>query len=192
MGRDKLPLSVGGVPILRRACDALDEGCSEVITVVSGPGDPPGLPAGARTVRDLRPGDGGSGAGPLAGLEAGLYYAGCPETFVAAGDMPFLSTELVLEMLRRLHAGGTYAVVPRVGGRLEPLCAAYSREALGYVSAALDEGVRAVRDLVESLPEVEEITLEELSVFGEPGLLLMNVNSPEDLARAREAAGEGG
>lgn len=189
MGRDKLPLTVDGVPILRRVHDALDVGCDETIAVVSGPPEPDGLPEGARTVRDRR--TGGSGAGPLAGLEAGLFHARYPRAFVAAGDMPFLSPELVSELLRRLHAGGAYAVVPRVGGRWEPLCAAYAREALGYVSRTLDEGVRAVRGLVERLPEVEEVTVEELRRFGEPGLLLMNVNSPEDLARAREAA-EGG
>lgn len=188
MGRDKLPLTVGGIPILRRAHDALNESCDEVITVASGPGEPAGLPAGSRMVRDRRAG-GLSGAGPLAGMEAGLFHARYPRAFAAAGDMPFLSPDLASEMLRRLRLGGAHAVVPRVGGRWEPLCAAYTRGALGYVSRALDEGVRAVRDLVESLPEVEEFTEEDLRRFGEPGLLLMNVNSPEDLARARDAAG---
>lgn len=187
MGRDKLPLTVDGVPILRRAHDSLREGCDEVITVLSGPGEPPEMPSGSRPVRDLRPG----GAGPLAGIEAGLYHARHPRAFVAAGDMPFLSGGLVAGMLRLLRASEAYAVVPRVGGRLEPLCAAYSRGTLGYVSRALDEGVRAVRDLFEALPRVEEIAEDELRQFGEPRLLLMNVNSPEDLARARERVRDG-
>lgn len=189
MGRDKLSLTVGGAPMLRRVCDALAESCDEVIAVVAGATEPAGLPAGVRPVRDLRTGPEGSGAGPLAGLEAGLFHARYPEVFVAAGDMPFLSPGLVSEALRRLRSSGACAAVPRVGGRWEPLCAAYSREALDHASRALDEGVRAVRDLVEALPEVAELTAEDLRRFGEPELLLMNVNSPEDLARAREAAG---
>jgi molybdenum cofactor guanylyltransferase len=189
MGRDKLPLTVGGVPILRRACDALRASCDEVIAVVAGSTEPGGLPEGSRAVRDLRIEPGGAGAGPLAGLESGLYHAQYPEAFAVAGDMPFLSPALVSEALRRLRLSGAYAVVPRVGGRWEPLCAAYSREALSYVSRALDDGVRVVRDLVESLPVVEEITLEDLRRFGKPELLLMNVNSPEELAFARKWAG---
>lgn len=189
MGRDKLPLTVDGIPILRRVYDALDETCDEVIAAVSGDGEPGGLPEGTRMVGDLRSGEWGSGAGPLAGLEAALHHARYPRAFAAAGDMPFVSPDLVSEMLSRLRLGGAYAVVPRVEGRWEPLCAAYSRETLGYVSRALDQGIRAMRELVEMLPEVEEVTGEELRRFGEPGLLLMNVNSPEDLDYAREVAG---
>ena len=191
MGRDKLPLTVGGVPILRRVHEALAEACDEVVAVVSGEGSPESLPEGVRVARDLRTGDGGSGAGPLAGLEAAMHHARYPQVFVAAGDMPFVSPELVSEMLRRLYLGDAYAVVPRINRRWEPLCAAYAHKTLREVGTALDEGVRAMRDLVERLPEVEEVTEEELRRFGEPGLLLMNVNSPEDLELARKAAGDG-
>lgn len=187
MGHDKLPLLVGGVPILRRVCKTLMESCDEVIAVGAGREESAGLPTSCRVVSDLRP----HGAGPLAGLEAGLFHARYPLAFVAAGDMPFLSPGLVSEALARLRAGGAYAVAPRPGGRWEPLCAAYSRSALDHVSRALDGGARAVRELLEKLPEVEEITERELRRFGEPELLLMNVNSPEDLARAREAVSGG-
>jgi len=190
MGRDKLALTVGGTPIIRRVYETLKDSCDEVIAVVSGEEATGALPEGVRRVRDLRPGGGGSGAGPLAGLETGLSEARYPLAFVVAGDMPFLTPQLVAGMLRRLRAGEAYAVVPRPGGRLQPLCAAYRRESLGYVCGALDEGVRAARDLVGRLPEVEELTDGELSPFGRPELLLMNVNSEEDLLRARRLAGE--
>jgi molybdopterin-guanine dinucleotide biosynthesis protein A len=186
MGRDKLSLQVGGVPIIRRVCAALGAVCEEVI-VVAGSEEVSGLPDGTKMTRDLRPGSGGSGAGPLAGLEAGLSRARYPAAFVAAGDMPFVSPELASHALRRLRSGGVSAVVPRFEGRWEPLCAAYKGETLGAVSEALDEGVEAMRLFIERLPEVEEIYEEEFRRFGEPELLLMNVNSPEDLARARAA-----
>jgi molybdopterin-guanine dinucleotide biosynthesis protein A len=186
MGRDKLPMTVGGVSIIRRVYDVLREACDEVIVV--GAEEAYGLPEGTRGVRDLRSHDGFSGAGPLAGLESGLHHARYEATLVAAGDMPFLSLDLTCELLRRLCEGNAYAVAPRVGGLMEPLCAAYSRHALGAVGGALDEGVRAMRDLLGLLPEVEEVSEEEVREFGDPGLLLMNVNSPEHLARARGVA----
>ncbi|WP_047865584.1 molybdenum cofactor guanylyltransferase [Rubrobacter aplysinae] len=193
MGRDKLALTVDGVPILRRVYDALDEVCEEVVVVTVGDEEPVGLPDGARLARDMRPGGpggGAAGAGPLAGLEAGLRQARYPAAFVAAGDMPYLSPGLVRETLRRLRAGGAHAVLPRYRGRREPLCAAYDAGALVAVGEALDAGVSAMRELIERLPEVEEIAEDELRRFGEPELLLMNVNSPEDLARARAVTGE--
>lgn len=185
MGRDKLPLTVGGRPIIRRAYDALSACCEEVIPVIHGPQAPPGLPEDASVVRDLRSGC-DEGLGPLAGLEAGLHHARYHRVFVAAGDMPFLPEELVRHMLGRL-GDGALAVVPRRGHRWEPLCAAYAREALVYAGRALDEGVRSLHGFLSTLPRVEEVGEDELRRFGEPELLLMNVNSPEDLARAREA-----
>ena len=178
MGWDKLPLVVGGKPLLDRVYLALASRCEEVLVV----GEGAYAPAGARRVPDLRPGR----QGPLAGIEAALQ-GGCRRAvFVAAGDMPFLTGDLVGHLLGLL-SGGVAAVVPDSGGRLHPLCAAYDREARRAVSAALDRGVRAVRDLLEGLPGVRYVREEELRRFGDPDLLLMNVNSPEDLQRARKA-----
>lgn len=188
MGSDKLSMTVGGVQIIRRVYDVLCKACDEVVVVVAEGAY--GLPEGTRVVRDLRAHDGSVGAGPLAGLESGLHHARYEATIVAAGDMPFVSSDLARELLRRLCEGNAYAVVPRVGGRLEPLCAAYSRRTLGAVSGALDDEARAMRDLLGSLPEVEEVSEEEVREFGDPGLLLMNVNSPEHLAHARGVAGD--
>jgi hypothetical protein len=50
-----------------------------------------------------------------------------------------------------------------------------------------------VRELLEDLPGVRYVRQEELQRFGNPVLLLTNVNSPEDLDRARKTldGGEG-
>lgn len=182
MGRNKLPLMVGGKPLLDRVCIALASRCDEIL-VVGGY-----APAGARHVPDLRPGR----QGPLAGIEAGLLAARHRAVFVAAGDMPFLTGDLAGYLLDLL-SGDVPAVVPDCGGRLHPLCAAYGRELRSAVSAALDRGTRSVRELLEALPGVRYVRQEELRQFGNPDLLLTNVNSPEDLDRARKAldGGEG-
>ncbi len=182
MGRDKLQLMVGGKPLLTRVCLALASRCDEIL-VVGGC-----APAESRHVPDLRPGR----QGPLAGIEAGLLAARHRAFFVAAGDMPFLTGDLVGYLLGLL-SGDVQAVVPDLGGRVHPLCAAYGREVRSAVSAALDRGTRSVRELLEALPSVRYVRQEELWRFGNPDLLLTNVNSPEDLDRAREAldGGEG-
>lgn len=179
MGRDKLTLQVGDQTILARARETVAAACGETILVGEG-----GDGGGARRVPDLRP----EKAGPLAGIEAGLAAARYPLVFVAAGDMPFLSVALIEHLLARLKPP-TLAAVPFHGGRPHPLCAAYHRDLLPEVSAALDHRVRAVREFLAGLESVEYV--EELGGFGDPDLMLMNVNAPEDLERARAlVAGE--
>ena len=182
MGRDKLRLIVDGKPLLTRVCLALASCCDERL-VVGGY-----APAGARHVPDLRPGR----QGPLAGIEAGLLAAQHRAVFVAAGDMPFLTGALAGYLLGLL-SGDVPAVVPHYGGRLHPLCAAYEREVRSTASAALDRGTRSVRELLDTLRSVRYVREEELRQFGNPELLLANVNSPEDLDRALKAlnGGEG-
>ena len=176
MGRDKLPLEVGGVPLIRRVYDVLLSRCDEIIIV--GPEDVPGI-EGVRLAPDLRP-----GRGPLAGMEAGLKAASHRLVFVAAGDLPFLPQALVAYLLKRVSAGAS-AAVPTLGRRPHPLCAAYDLGVLPAVTSALDAGIGAVRELLRTLDGVEFVD-EELRRFGDPGTFLMNVNTPEDLDRARD------
>jgi molybdenum cofactor guanylyltransferase len=180
MGRDKLPLKIGGVSLLEHVVNVLASRCAEVIVV--GGGDVPRDVTGQR-VPDLRPGR----EGPLAGMEAGLSAARHPIVFVAAGDMPFVPGAMVDFLLGRLAQRGLSAVLPRHGGRPQPLCAAYDRAILPRLASALDAGMRSVRDLLGDLEEIEYIETGELRRFGDPDLFLMNVNSPADLRRAREA-----
>jgi molybdenum cofactor guanylyltransferase len=178
MGRDKLPLMVGGKPLLDRVHLTLASRCDEILVV----GEGGYSPAGARYISDLRPGR----QGPLAGIEAGLLAARHRAVFVAAGDMPFLTADLAGYLLGLL-SDDVPAVVPYTGSRVHPLCAAYGREVRPAVSAALDRRIRPVRELLEDLPGVRFVREEELRWFGNPDLLLTNVNSPEDLERARKA-----
>ena len=182
MGENKLLIRVGGIPLWQRVYEALSPSCREVLAV--GVADEladlkaPTL----HCVEDRRAGR----EGPLAGIEAALAAARYPLVYVAAGDLPFLPPDLVSFFLRRLAQGDFPAVVPRHRDKVQPLCAAYRRDLLPEVSRALDEGTRAARALLAGLDRVAYVE-KELSSFGEPELFLMNVNSPEDLKRARTA-----
>lgn len=174
MGRDKLPLRIGDATLLDRVHQVLASCCRELFVV----GAREHILAGVCHVSDLRPDE-----GPLAGIEAGLLAARYRPVFVAAGDLPFLTSDFV-EYILGLLSDHRSAVVPHFGGS-HPLCAAYGREVQPVVSAALDRGARSVRGLLETLPRVRYVGEGELWRFGDPNLLLMNVNSPEDLRRAR-------
>jgi molybdopterin-guanine dinucleotide biosynthesis protein A len=179
MGREKLSIEVGGLPMIERVKNALTGSCREVLVV----GDGGIRLGGIRHVANERPGK----QGPLAGFEAGLAAANYHQVFVAAGDMPFLTQGMVGYLLERLERGGAPAVIPRYGDRIHPLCGAYARTLLPRVGTALDGGARAVHGFLGRIDGVEYVG-EELRRFGNPDLLLMNVNSPRDLECARRKA----
>ncbi len=179
MGTDKLSLEVDGLPLLLRVHDALAPRCREILLVGGEDARLEDVPL----VSGERPG----GQGPLAGMEAGLAAASNPLVFVAAGDLPFLPQTLVAYLLGRMHRGDARAVVPRYLGRTHPLCAAYDRELLAAVGSTLDSGIRSVRVFLDGLDGVTYVG-EELRRFGDPDVFLMNVNTPDDLERARGEA----
>jgi molybdopterin-guanine dinucleotide biosynthesis protein A len=110
---------------------------------------------------------------PIAGITHALERAGEP-ILVCAADMPFVSPD-VLSLLADELRPGLKAAAAFCEGRLEPLLAAYAREALEVLAEApADEPLRRT---VESLmPVLVDVSPE----------VVFNVNTPEDLARAEE------
>jgi len=125
-------------------------------------------------------------AGPLAGIEAALGAAGDDAAGVVcvAGDLPFLDGE-ILRLLRD-HAPAADAVVPRIGGRPEPLLARYATRVRPQVAAQLAAGDGAAHRLLEKLAVtwLEESALRAIAVDGQLRFLT-NINTPADLDQAR-------
>lgn len=115
-GIAKHELVIDGEPILVRQARVLAPRVHEIL--VSAPTDV----AGYRTVRDALP-----GVGPLAGVAAGLAAMTTPWLVVAACDMPYITAELIEEMLA-LRGDAVDAVGVRKGELPEPLlCVLHAR-----------------------------------------------------------------
>jgi molybdenum cofactor guanylyltransferase len=115
---------------------------------------------------------------PLCGIVAALREAGGRAVIVVGCDLPFVTAEL----LGWLAGLPEPLAVPELEGRLHPLLARYGPGLLAQLERAL-EGGRPLQEAVRELgPRL--IDEEELGRFGEPGRLLFNLNTPEDLARA--------
>ncbi len=124
------------------------------------------LPAGLRRhlVADLH-----LGAGPMAGIEAGLAAARGEHVFALACDMPAATSELAGRLLALLP--GHEAVVPVAAGRRQPTCAAYARSAAGPIAAQLAAGARRADDVLAGLDVLHP---------EEPPELFANLNTPAD------------
>jgi molybdopterin-guanine dinucleotide biosynthesis protein A len=168
MGRPKALLPVGEATLLEIVMSRLAPAFAEVLVSAN---DPALVPLAVREryrlVADLH-----RGAGPLAGIEAGLAAAAHDTVFVSACDMPYVTAAAARSIVEA--AAGHDAAVPRVGGRAEPAFAAYRQGAAAAIADGLARGELAVSGV-----------LDELDVAWMDGLdpaLFRNLNTPEDYA----------
>jgi molybdenum cofactor guanylyltransferase len=177
---------VAGKRIIDRVADALREVTDDLLLVANDPSANQWLP-GVDVQADLVP-----NAGGLGGIHAALHRAQAP-VLIVAWDMPFVPAGL-LAMLRELGDAADVAV-PESGSRrgVEPLCAFYAPSCLPEIQRSLDAGDLRVVGF-HSAVRVARLPAEQVSAFGDPELLFMNVNTPDDLAfaEAHAATAHGG
>ena len=167
MGHPKAWLRVGGTNLLRHVVERLAPTFSEVMVSFAEP-EQLDEPLPYRIVFDRKP-----SAGPLAGLEAGLAAARHDVVFVVACDMPFVTRDVAQVAVSA--ARGVDAAIPRIDGRPEPVCGAYSRSALAAITGALDAGRLRAADITR---ELDVTWLEGLDAD-----LFRSLNTPADLER---------
>jgi molybdopterin-guanine dinucleotide biosynthesis protein A len=178
LGRiDKSALVVGAASILDRQLSVLSGLTQNILIVTSDRGRMHGIPAGGRIVVDRIP-----GAGALGGLYTALEEAATDQVFVVGCDMPFLTPSFVRYVVERGRE--TDVAVPRDARGRHPLCASYARRAASHLRTRIEAGALGVGDALEGL-DVREIGPNELAPFDQDGRLLLNVNTPDDYARAR-------
>jgi molybdenum cofactor guanylyltransferase len=177
MGADKAQLRLGGVTLVERAATALRAVAGRV-HVVSSKADAAvfGLPV----VPDLF-----RGLGALGGLHAALAHASAEWAAVLSCDLPFV-TGALLERLASLRGPEFEAVAPlQPDGRPQPLCALYAparcRRAL---EAQLRAGELRPRVLLARM-NTRWAAWDELKDLAGAERFFLNLNTPEDFARAR-------
>jgi FdhD protein len=186
MGVDKTLLDVDGRALVSRVCDAVAGVCESTIVVTNRPEGlaDANLPAGVRIVRDEV-----AFQGPLGGLATALDEATSEWVLCVAADMPHLEPEIIRSLWSLRDEAD--AVVPVGEKGPEPLLALYRREACR--KPAHDVLATGRRRIVAffNLVKVAEVPLESLRE-ADPGLRsLVNVNTPADLAEAREESSRG-
>lgn len=172
MGRDKAALEVGGVASATRVARTLAALVEDVVLVG---GDPPADAPGRRAPDPPGP------RCALRGLVGALDACAAGRVLVVATDLPFVSPDLLLALVAWPEAD---AVVPRPADGVQPLCALYRRAAaLDAARRALADGRLALHALLDDL-ETRYLDGADLAAVDPDGRALLNLNTPEDLARA--------
>lgn len=176
---------VGGEAIIARVRRALLTVTPDLVLIANEP-EPyraVGLP--------IRP-DARQGFGVLGGILTALLWAreeGRSGALIVACDMPFLSPALLARLV--VESGGADVVVPESSGRrgVEPLCAWYGVACIPAIEAAIGRGERHVISFFDAV-RVHRIPLSDVDGYGDPAVLFMNVNTPEERERAERLVGD--
>ena len=169
MGRDKALLMLGGRTLVERAVSKLEAVC-ERVGIAGGAEE---LAKFGRVVPDERP-----GCGPLGGIVAALESSEFEWNIFLPVDVPLVGVDFVRRLGERCLASEAVAVVARVDGQVQPLCAGYHRRIVTRLRAGLEKGDFKVMRVVEGVGEVEFVEIQE------PGIQFLNLNTPEEFAEA--------
>jgi len=185
MGRPKAQVELSGQTILDRIRSKLTPICREIILATNRPTD--FFDCDLEIVQDLVP-----GRGPLGGLATGLFFAHYPWTLVMACDLPFVKPELLTLLAQKALTAphGPRALIPQHAAGWEPLVAVYSKSCLKAALKLLAHERPRLQDLRRQGVVFQFVTEEELVKFDPDLISFINLNTPEDLERARDLLGE--
>ncbi len=170
MGTDKALLAWGETTLLDHALALLRE-VTDDVRILCGP---------ERRYQDRRVPlivDAAAESGPLVGVLSGLRVLERPLGLFLAVDLPHVPVELLRHLVSL--AGDADVVVPSGVRGPEPLCAVYARDCLEPVRKSIARGEMKMTGFWGRV-RIRALVAPELAAFGDPELLFLNVNSPED------------
>ena len=179
LGQNKALIHVAGCSLIERVVRVLRPLVSEVLLVTQSGSAAPGLfsDLDLPTVSDVYP-----EVGTLGGLHAGLDAIHTEYGLVVGCDMPFLNADLLRYMISQ--ARGYDVVMPRIGKYHEPLHALYSRRCVPAMECSIQSGRRRILHALSGA-RIRYIEDAEIDRFDPEHLSFYNVNTPEELERAR-------
>jgi len=120
--------------------------------------------------------------GSLGGIYSGLAAASGDAAFTVACDMPFLHPAVARLVVER--AGEADVVIPRAADQLQTMHAVYGKACLPPMDARLRAGRLKITGFFDDV-RVLEVPEAEVARHADPALVFMNLNTPEELERAR-------
>jgi molybdopterin-guanine dinucleotide biosynthesis protein A len=174
LGGAKAGAALGGRPLISYPVAALAAAGLEPVVVAKAGSELP--PLQCRVLREPE-----EPHHPVAGIVTALRESSGRPLVAVACDMPFLAPAL----LARLAVALEPLVLPELEGELHPFPGRYASSLLPALEEALDAGEPLRRTLARLDPRRLEAA--ELDHFGPPDQLLFNVNTPNDLERARRS-----
>jgi len=169
----KSNIVISGEKIITRIINSISDIFDEIIIVTYNPSE-------FREFTSCRIiGDHYLNAGPLGGIHAAMKSSANDAIFVFAGDMPFLSKEIITEQINQFSSKECDILIPLIGGFIEPLHSIYRVTLLNEMERYITGGKnRSVRDFIK-LMNVRYMPIHESE---ENKRAFTNINSREDIS----------
>jgi len=175
MGTDKAFLEFEGQTLLARAVKLL-RALTEQVHIV---GAASKFATHGLVIEDIYP-----DCGPLGGIQAALFAAATELNLILAVDLPFVNEALLRFIVEQACLTDAVVTVPRIAGGYQPLCAVYRRAFAPLALAALEAGRNKI-DALFAATTTRILEEAELRRFAFCAAMFENLNTPEDLRRAK-------
>ena len=118
--------------------------------------------------------------GPLSGIHIGLKESSSKYVYFVACDMPNINIDYIRYMKEKIRDLDADACITKVGDRLEPFNAFYSRDVINDIEKLLLEDCRAIVYLINKVNTfyIEEQCARKYSPNWD---MFLNINTKEDL-----------
>jgi molybdopterin-guanine dinucleotide biosynthesis protein A len=183
MGQPKAALDFGGMPLLTRIVIELKWWFDEIVIVAApeSAGQPHIEIPGLKIVHDKS-----AFAGPLDALRRGLNALDHDVAFACSCDLPMLNSDVAADLVAMLEDFD--AVIPEVGGKLQPLHAVYRKSCANSIAALEQTGEKRLTANANAI-NARRVGERELRTIDPDLTSFFNVNTPEDYQRALKMAG---
>jgi molybdopterin-guanine dinucleotide biosynthesis protein A len=125
--------------------------------------------------------------GPLGGIHAALRSSTTTLNLVLAVDMPFIEARFLRYLVEQARANVAAVTVPFAAGRFQTLCAVYRRSFADLAEESLLKNHNKI-DPLFTAENTRVITQEEIERLAFPAAMFDNLNTREDVERARVRA----
>ena len=171
-GHDKTRLRIGRESLLSRTLDILSSFCTETLISSNTLQQHPG----GRIVLDQE-----KDQGPLGAIYSCLLAARNPYLLVVAGDMPFIAVPALTKLWQEKEDFDV--IIPRSPDGLQPLAALYNKSCIPAIATQLKEKNFKIRGFFDAVRVNVIICSDFPDIY--PDNTFLNINSPDDLRKAR-------
>jgi molybdopterin-guanine dinucleotide biosynthesis protein A len=178
LGQNKVFADIANKTIFEREFDVLQKLFSEIIIIAGNP--VLFRPSGLKIYKDIIP-----DKGPLGGILTGLSVSATKNNFVVSCDLPFLNENVISYLCSQFISCNL--LIPCWQGQLMPLHGFYSKNCLPVIENQISANNLKVLDITSHL-KTKYIQEHELKKFDPEGKSFFNVNTLEDLEKARVMA----
>jgi molybdopterin-guanine dinucleotide biosynthesis protein A len=183
MGRSKAMLDFGGEPMIARIVRQFRRRFDDVV-IVAAPESVEHLDLGTDAAKIIC--DETAFQGPVDALRRGLGAVGNEIAFACSCDLPLLNADVAVALLGLLD--NFDAVIPEIAGRLQPLHAVYRTACAAALQAMAVRGEKRLVAIADAV-RTRRVAEPELRAIDPELLSFVNINTPEDYARAQRLAG---